>query len=198
MVDPALHGLADGDAAQVVGQAVELAGIGTAGDHMADPAALQAVAQVIGGEQGGGRDQHGAELEGGKHDVPQRHLVAQHQQDALAALHAQLAQVVGHAVGTAGQLLEAEALFAALVADYPERRGIVTPGHDIEVVQRPVERTELRPFEVAYRGVVVGTVGQQEVSGSYEGVRGVAHARLSFVVVWRLRPGSGQGVFERV
>ncbi|MNQ49378.1 hypothetical protein D3C85_632880 [compost metagenome] len=175
MVDPARHRLADADAGVVAGQAVELLGIGAAGDDVADPSAVEAVAQVFGGEQGGGGDDHGANLEGGQHDLPERHFVAEHQQDPLAALHAQLAQVVGDAVGTAGQVAKAVALLAALLADYPERGGIVVLGHVVEVVQRPVELLELRPAEVTHGGGVVGAVGQQEVAGGQEGEAVAVH-----------------------
>ncbi|MCY1347415.1 hypothetical protein D9M69_335220 [compost metagenome] len=175
VVDPARHRLPDADTGVVARQAVELRGIGAAGDDVADPAAVEAVAQVFGGEQGGGGDDHRADLERAQHDLPERHFVAEHQQDALAALHAELAQVVGDAVGAAGQVLEAVALLAALVADDPERRGIVARGHGVEVVQRPVEFLELRPAEVTHGGGVVGAVGQEEVACSQEGEAVAVH-----------------------
>jgi hypothetical protein len=83
-------------------------------------------------------DHHGAELEGGQHGLPQRHVVAKHQQHALAAAHAEGAQVVGDLAGARGQLREAVALLAAVLFDDPQRIGRVALGH-IEVVQRPVE-----------------------------------------------------------
>ena len=97
--------------------------------QVAHLAAIDTVAQVLGGEQGGGRDHHGTELEGGEHGFPQGDVVAQHQQHAFATAHAEGAQVVGHAVGALGQFGEAVALLAAVFLDYPQRRRLVALGH---------------------------------------------------------------------
>ena len=66
---------------------------------MFDVAAIEPVAQVVGCQQRGGGNQHGAELDGREHDLPQRHLVAEHHQDAVATPDADVAQEVGNAVG---------------------------------------------------------------------------------------------------
>ncbi|MNE45766.1 hypothetical protein D3C80_1400710 [compost metagenome] len=102
-------------------------------------------------------------------------MVAEHQQDTLAAAHAQFAQVVGHPVGAFGQLGEAVALFAAVLLDYPQRRGLIARGHDVEIVQRPVKLVQLRPAEVAHGGGVVAAMGQQKVAGGKKGVAVAVH-----------------------
>ncbi|MCY1350237.1 hypothetical protein D9M69_364650 [compost metagenome] len=173
---PAGNRRADADAGAALGEAGELVSMGAADHQVANLAALDAVAQVVGGQQGGGGDHHGAELEGRQHGFPQRDMVAEHQQDALATAHAQLAQVVGDAVGAFGQLGEAVALLAAVLLDDPQRRCLVAPGQRIEVVQRPVELAQLRPAEVARGGGVVAAVGQQEVAGGQEGAAVGVHA----------------------
>ncbi|MNH16665.1 hypothetical protein D3C78_636330 [compost metagenome] len=73
--------------------------------------------------------------------------------------------MVGHLVGTRSQLLEAVALFAAVFFDDPQCGGLILRGHYIKVVQRPVEGCQLWPAEVAHGGVVVGAVGQEEITG---------------------------------
>ncbi|MNY49217.1 hypothetical protein D3C86_1846160 [compost metagenome] len=102
-------------------------------------------------------------------------MVAQHQQDALAAAYAQLAQVVGHAIGTLGQLGKAVTLLAAVLLDYPQRRGLIARGHDVEIVQRPVKLVQLRPAEVTHGGGVVAAMGQQKVAGGKKGVAVAVH-----------------------
>ena len=96
---PAGHGGADGDARVAPGQVGELGGLLAGHGHVLDAAALQPVAQVFGRQQHGGGDHHGAELDAGQHQLPQRQLVAEHQQHAVAALDALGTQPVGDLVG---------------------------------------------------------------------------------------------------
>ncbi|MNP19727.1 hypothetical protein D3C76_1122680 [compost metagenome] len=148
-------------------------------DHqMANLATFDTIGQVIASQQCGGRDDHGAKLEGGQHGFPQGDVVAKHQQDALATAHAKGTQVVGHLVGARGQLLEAVALLAAVFFDDPQGVGLVAFGHGIEVIQRPVEFTQLRPLEVPCGSGVVGTVGQQEITSFDEGLAVAVHWSL--------------------
>ncbi|MNL03853.1 hypothetical protein D3C87_1244010 [compost metagenome] len=175
---PAGGGRADADAAAVFTQSVELVDMGATDHQVANMATLDAVAQVIGGQQRGSGNDHGADFEGGQHGFPQGDIVTEHQQDAFAAAHAQGTQVIGHLVGARCQLLEAVALFAAVLFDDPQGVGLVAFGHGIEVIQRPVEFVQLRPAEVTYGGGVVGTVGQQEITSVQEGLAVVVHWRL--------------------
>ena len=78
------------------------------GDQMAHPAALEPVPQVVRRQQRGRGDHHGAELHRRQHRLPQRHDVAEHQQDALAAPHAERAQPVGDAVRPLRQFGESQ------------------------------------------------------------------------------------------
>ena len=97
---PARGRAAHGDAGIVARQTLELVGMGSADHDVLDLAAVDAVIEVFRREQRGGGDHDRAELDGGQHGLPQRHFVAKHDQDALTALDALLAQPVGDAVGT--------------------------------------------------------------------------------------------------
>ncbi len=96
----------------------------------------------------------------------------------FATAHTKGTQVVGHLVGTRGQLLEAVALFAAVFFDDPQGVGLVALGHRIEVIQRPVEFVQLRPTEVPRGSGVVGTMGQQEITSFDEGLAVAVHCSL--------------------
>ena len=137
-------------------------------------AALEAVAQVFGGQQGSGRDHHGAELERGQHAFPQRELVAEHQQDAVAAPHAASAQEVGD-LGRALDHLR-KVRFCSLPSSLTiHSAGCSLPSrHRVEVVERPVEAVQHRPAEVAHRADLVAAMGEQEVArGQKSGAGGV-------------------------
>ncbi|MCY1403994.1 hypothetical protein D9M71_191910 [compost metagenome] len=172
---PVGGGRADADAAAAFGKTGKLVHMRTADHQVANLATLDAVAQVIGGQQGGGGDDHGAEFERGQHGLPQGNVVTEHQQDAITATHAQGTQVIGHLVGARGQLLEAVALFAAVLFNYPQGTRLVALGHGIKVVQCPVELAQLRPAEVAHGRGVVGTVGEQEVASGKKGLAVAIH-----------------------
>ncbi|MCY1446731.1 hypothetical protein D9M71_633180 [compost metagenome] len=75
-------------------------------------------------------------------------------------------------------MLEAVALFAAVLFNYPQGIGLVALGHGIKVVQRPVELAQLRPAEVTHGSGVVGTVGEQEIASGEE--------RLAVAIHWSL------------
>ena len=59
-------------------------------------AAVDAVRQVARPQQGGGRDDDRAELDGGEHDLPERRDVAEHEEHAVTAVDADLLQPRGH------------------------------------------------------------------------------------------------------
>ncbi|MCY1173037.1 hypothetical protein D9M73_131860 [compost metagenome] len=175
---PAGGGRTNADAAAVFTQPDELVDMGATDHQVGNMATLDAVAQVVGGQQGGGGNDHSAEFEGGQHGFPQSDVIAEHQQDAFAAAHAQGTQVIGHLVGARGQLLEAVALFAAVLFDDPQGIGLVALGHGVKVIQSPVELGQLWPAEITHSCGVIGAVFQQEVSGGEE--------RLAVVVHWSL------------
>jgi hypothetical protein len=70
-------------------------------------------------------DHHRAELDRGEHGLPQRHFVAEHDQDALAALDALLAQPVGDAVRARRHLGKRQLRLATVFLDDPQRRIVV-------------------------------------------------------------------------
>ena len=170
-VVPSLGGTAHGDARQAVLAAGKLLQVLVADHQVPDLAAADAVLEVLRRQQGGGGNDHRAQLDGGQHHLPQRHLVAQHQQHPVAPGHAQGAQPVGDLVGAPRHLGEAELRLPAILLHDPQRRGVVVPGHDVEVVQGPVELGEGGPAEVPVGGVVVLAVGLQEVPGGEEALQ---------------------------
>ncbi len=170
---------AHGDARVVAGHVVELAGVLGARDHVPDPAAVDAVAQVGGAEQGGGRDDDRAQLHRGERGLPQLHLVAEHHEDAVLGAHAPLAQAVGHAVGAGGHLGEGDLDLAAVLLDDVQGGAVVAVGDDVEPVQRPVEVIGTGPPEPLVGGGVVLAVFQQEVPCAAELLRGRRHLSSS-------------------
>ncbi|MPM98400.1 hypothetical protein SDC9_145586 [bioreactor metagenome] len=151
-------------------QGRELVGVGLGNDHVAHLAAVEAVLQVVGGEQHGGGDHHGAELDAAEHQLPQRQFVAEHEQHAVAALDAHVAQPVGDLRGALAHLAKAALDFAAVLFDDVQRRGLVTARHVVEVVQRPVEFAQLRPAEILVGIFIVAAVLLQKVARGEEGI----------------------------
>ena len=172
VVLPARRRAADDDPRVVAGEVVELGGIRGAGDHVAHPAAGEAVEQVVAGQQRGRRHDHRAELHRRQHRLPQRHDVAQHQQHAVAAAHAKRTEVVGDPVRARRHLGERHLDLAAALVDLPQRRPLVAAGDRVEVIERPVEAFEHRPGEVAIGGGVVLAPFEQEIAGGMEGREG--------------------------
>jgi hypothetical protein len=155
----------------------ELGGVRGAGDDVPGPAPLDPGLQVGRAEQRRGGDQHGAQLHRGEDGLPQLHLVAEHQQQAVAAGHPEPPQPVGHPVGPRGQLGEGQASLGTVLLDDPQRGRVVALGDRVEPVQRPVELVQLGPLEARVRRGVVRAVCQQEVSGRPEtgGALGCRH-----------------------
>ena len=92
-------------------------------------------------------------------------FVAEHQQHAVAASCAELAQEVGdlrfeRADSSAN---EPDRLVAVLVDDV-QRRRLVAARHRIEVVERPVEVVERRPPERPKGRFIVGAMLQAEIA----------------------------------
>ncbi len=128
-------------------------------DRVADAPTIEAVAQVILGQHGGRRHHHRAQLAAAEHRFPQRRHVAQQQQHAVTAAHAQAAQVVGDPVGPLGQGGEAD---RCLVLAHEAQRGSIVAGrHAVEMIQGEVEMLQNRPAERGARGLDVGAMRQQ-------------------------------------
>src|SRR5947208_1907342 len=71
VVEPVVHGFADGDADAVVGDALVPAGVGAAGDDGPYAATRDPVREVGVGEQRGRGDHHGAGPDAAEHCLPQ-------------------------------------------------------------------------------------------------------------------------------
>ncbi len=189
---PAGGRVADGDAGDGRIQPVELRRIGRGDDQVAHAAAVEPVLQVARGQQRGGGDHHGAKLHGGQHGFPQRHDIAEHQQDAVAALDAEGAEAVGQAARRGGEFGEA-ARGGTVAGDV--QRGLVgeraAGEFTVEPVQGVVEGVQFRPAEIAVRGGVVGALREQEVAGCLECVGG--HRCLPAVSIFPLPLQEGVG-----
>ena len=168
---PARHGAADGDPRIVARQVGEFGGDVGTGDDVADAAAGKAIGEIVAGEQHGRRHDHGAELHRRQHAFPQRHDIAEHQQDAVAAADAEAAQRIGDAVRALAQLGEGELGLARILVDQPQRRLPIAARHRIEIIERPVEAVELRPAEIAVGGRVILAMAQQKFARREEGCR---------------------------
>jgi hypothetical protein len=131
-------------------------------DDVLGPAAVEPVPHVGRAEQRRRRDDHRTQLHRGEDRLPQLDLVAEHEDQPVAAGHSLGAQPVGHLVGAAGQLRKRPPLLAAVRLDDPQRRPVVLGADPVEPVQGPVELVELGPAEVAIGRVVVVCVGQKE------------------------------------
>ena len=141
--------------------------------HHPRPAAIEPVAQFIRGEKRGRRDHHDAELHRRQHGLPQRHDIAEQQQQMIAALHALRAQEVRHLVRTGREGRKGK--FCLLVAgiDDPERSAIpavrIAGKFRIEPVQRPVERNRIGPAKPLYGRIVIGAMLEQKGACFLEG-----------------------------
>ena len=167
---PARDRPADHDAGEFTGHPVELRGVGGVGDHDAGPAATDPVREVIGSERAGGRHDDGPELGHRQHRLPQLHLVAEHQDDAVALRDAEPCQPGRHPVGALRHLGERHPSLGAVLLDDPQRepaRGGRVAGDDVEPVGRPVERAgQLRPREGIDGLVVVADQRDELVTGA--------------------------------
>ena len=135
--------------------------------HRPRPAAVEPVAQFVRRQQRGRGDHDDAELHRRQHGLPQRHDIAEQQQQMIAALQPLRAQEIGDLVGTARQRGKRE--FCFLVAagiDDPQRGAVPAVGiarqFRVEPVQRPVERHRIGPAKTLYCRIVIGAVLQQK------------------------------------
>ncbi len=161
------------DQGEPLGDAGEFCCLLRAGNDVADAAAFEPVEQIGLGQQGGGRDHHGTQLYRRQHGLPQRDDITEHQQDAVAALHAERAQAVGDAVGAFRQFSEGD--FGGAVTDDLQRgslRRFAAGEFGIEPVERPVEAVERGPAERPAGCLVIGAMGQQTVARRLERRRG--------------------------
>ena len=131
---------------------------------MPHPPAHETVGKIVARQQRRRRHDHRAELHRSQHAFPQRHHIAEHDQDAVAAAHAETAQRIGDLVRPLAQARERELYLSAVVVDEPQRRLRIVARHDIEIIERPVETIELRPFEIAVGGGVILAMAQQEIA----------------------------------
>ena len=159
---------ADHDAHQIfAAEAGEFCHLVLRRDHRPRPSPIEPVAQFIRRQQGGGGDHDNAELHCRQHGLPERHNIAEQQEQVVAALQPLRAQEVCHLAGAARQRREGEFCFpVAAGVDDPQRRTVLAIGilreAGVEPVQRPVERHRIGPAEFPDSGGVVRAVFQQK------------------------------------
>ena len=161
---PAGRRAADGDACVIAGQLGEFRRDVGGGDDVAHAAAREAVGKVVAREQHGRRHDHRAELHRRQHAFPERGDIAEHEQNTVAAAHAESAQRVGDAVRTFAQLRKGELGLARILVGEPQRRALVATCHAVEIIERPVEAVELRPLEIAVSGGIVLAMADEEIT----------------------------------
>jgi len=91
----------------------------------------------------GRRDHDRAQLDGGQHDLPQSHHIAEHDQQAIARANAQRTQEIGDLIGTAREVGEAQSKVMPRIIDQPQRR------------PRVAGVPRLRAVLAAYRGLAL-------------------------------------------
>ena len=141
--------------------------------HGPRTAAIEPILQFVRRQQGGCGDHDHAELDGRQHGLPQRHDVAEQQQQVVATLQPLRAQKIRDLVGASRQRRKGEFRFAVLTGiDDPERGAVaafgITRQFGIEPVQRPVERHRIGPTEALHRRIVVGAMLQKKRAGILE------------------------------
>ena len=142
-------------------------------DHPCDVAARHTITQVSGAEHDGRGDHGRAQLGAREHGLPQFHLVTQHEEHTVTALHTLLAQPRGQLCGPCGEVAVGAAGFGAVLLDDHEGLavGFLAVTESVEPVQGKVEVREAGPLELAVRGVQIRAQAQQLIPRRTEPLR---------------------------
>ena len=145
----------DLDDREVAGDLGEFLRVGVGGDHPLGLAAFHAIAQVGGAEHHGGGDHGRAELGARKHGFPQLHLVTEHEDHAVTALHTLATQPRGKLRRPHGEIAVGPAGFGAVLFDDDESLAVCffAVAERVEPVEGEVEVREPGPLELAVSGV---------------------------------------------
>ena len=149
------------------------------GDDMPDASAIDAVLKISSREQRRRRCHDDAKLDRGEQRLPERHFVAEHQQQAVAASCAEAAQEVCDAIRRRRQFREGPDRLRAVFFDNVQGGTIVAGGDGIEVVERPVEVLLSRPC--VNRGRLCRS--RSGASGGSRGWRGTRQRPLVVFIV---------------
>ena len=131
------------------------AGLAGGRNDMRHVAAVDPVPQIVGGKERTARDNDCAQLHGSQHELPERCLVAQHEEHMLAFRHSEAAQEVGRAIGTGGHFGKTDPDWRTGFAGDHECRCGIARRHGVEVIESPVEVFQCRPDELAIRARIV-------------------------------------------
>ena len=142
---------------------------------MSYAATRNSIPQIVTRKKTGGRNQDHTQLDCREHDLPQRRFVAEHDQEVITTFHVMRAQPVRDLVGTSSERREGQATLCTRFLDNPQRRILVANSHRVEVIERPIELGDARPYEAFARAVVVHALSEKEVARLEE--RGCADHR---------------------
>ncbi len=149
----------------------ELADVGAADRHPRGAATFHAVLQVAGTHEGSGGDHDDAELDPGEHELPEFHLVAEHDDHMVAALDALAPQPVRELGRPFRQFPVGTPRGTAVLLD-DDQRGLVSPlrvcGELVKPVEGKVEVLKARPLKFAVGLPVVLAELEQAVAGRPE------------------------------
>ncbi len=146
---------------------------------MTDPSAVNPVLKISGCEQRRRGCHDEAKLDRGEQRLPERHFVAEHQEQAVAPSCAAVAQEVGDAIRCGRQFREGADRLGSVLFDNVQGGTVVAVRDSVEIVERPVEMLVNRPFEVADGSVVVGPVLEKEIAPGEERIRGPGYVHRS-------------------
>jgi hypothetical protein len=155
------------------------------------PSAVDAVLQIGGREQRRRGDHHDAQLDRGQQRFPERHLVEEHQQEAVTLSGTPVVQEVRDAIRRGRELRERADGLRSILVDDVQGGAIVAVGDGVEVVERPVEPHLIRPPEPAHRGLVIGPVLEKEIAAGQERISGPRGGHT--ITLWIVRGSSYSG-----
>jgi hypothetical protein len=95
---PAWHRIAHGDSGERTGHSGEFRDAGRVREDMTDTSAVYAVLKIGFGKERRRRRDDEAKLDRGEQRLPERHLVAEHQHQAVAASRAEVVQEICDAI----------------------------------------------------------------------------------------------------
>ncbi len=115
-------------------------------------APLHAVGEIVTLEERRRRNDDGSELDGCEHRLPQRHDVAEHDENAIPGTDALGPEEICDLGSAARQLRETQGFIATRVIDYPQCRGVIAGSDHVKVVAAPVEVLKRRPAKLPLCG----------------------------------------------
>ena len=121
--------------------------------------ALDAIANIFTCQQRRRWNDDDPQLHARQERLPECGFVAKHQQQAVAAFHAERSKERRDSTRSLSDLLKRAHLFGAVFLGHHKCAAGISCRHDIDVVNRPVERVHRRPAESVDGSGVVSPMG---------------------------------------